>query len=132
MPQHLLVHQDVSAFCQTCPHPQDVTAVLVQLGFRVGFQMKADDQQAYMQLKPLPAQVHYEGSHGLSVVYLAGEDIDSDDEHAFPDHASRFWLYCAGEPEHVFQHTLETLATAFSLSWEPLTLDVVPQFQDAA
>lgn len=132
MLQHVLAHQDVNALCQTCPQPHKVTNALQPLGFRLGFQMKADDQQAYMQLKPLPAQFHYEGPHGLSVVYLAGEDINSDDEYAFPAHASRFRLYCAGEPEHVFQHTLETLATAFSLSWEPLTLDVVPHVQDAA
>ena len=129
----LFAHKDVGAFCQTCPHPQDVTTVLQSLGFRVGFQMNADDQQAYMQLKPLPAQIHYEGPGGMNIVYLAGEDIDIDDEHVFPKHASRFWLYCAGEPEQTFQYTLDTLANAFSLSWELLTIaTTVPHIQDAA
>ena len=132
MPQYLLAHQDVSAFCQTCPHQQDVITVLKPLGFRVGFQMQADNQQAYMQLKPLPAQVHYEGPHGMSVVYLAGEDIDVDDEYTFPKHASRFWLYCAGESEQTFKQTMNVLTGAFSLSWQPLTTTTVPHFQDAA
>ena len=88
-----VIHQDLSAFCQTCPHPTGCHKRTCLLGFSLAFQMKADDQQAYMQLKPLPAQFHYEGPYGMNVVYLAGEDIDSDDEHAFPVHASRFWFY---------------------------------------
>ncbi len=134
MLQYLLAHQDVSAFCQTCPRPQDVTSVLESLGFHVSFQMQADNQHAYMQLKPLPAQVHYEGPCGMNVVYLAGEDIDIDDEYAFPKHASRFWLYCAGESEQTFKQTMNVLTGAFSLSWKPLTIPAttVPHLKDVA
>ena len=127
-----VVHQDMSAFCQTCPDVQAVTAVLNPLGFRVAFHMDADDQQAYLQLAPLPEQCHYTGPCGMSVVYLAGEDgdLNADEDrdpntlNAFPAHASRFWFYCGAESKDVFQHTLDTLATAFSLSWEPPVANV--------
>lgn len=127
-----LTHQDLSAFCRTCPHTQDVTNVLALLGFSLAFQMKADNQQAYMQLKPLPAQLHFDGPYGMSVVYLAGEDINTDDEHTFPAHSSRFWFYQGGEPDQILQQTLDVLAAAFSLSWEPFALDCVPHLQDVA
>ena len=130
--QPLPPHQDMSAFCQTCIHPQDVTNILTLLGFSLAFQMKPDDQQAYMQLKPLPAQFHYEGPYGMNVVYLAGEDINTGDEDVFPVHASRFWLYRAGETDLIFQQAIDVLTTAFSLSWEPLTLNIVPSLQEVA
>jgi hypothetical protein len=116
---------------------QQVTAVLEPLGFRVKFHMAADDKQAYLQLAPLPEQCHYDGPSSMSVVYLAGRDPDptvDDDEDApdavplvpvvFPPHASRFWFYCGHESAEAFQRTLETLAVAFSLTWEPLVAPV--------
>ncbi len=132
MPQPSMTHHDASAFCQTCPDMQAVTTVLKPLGFSVAFHMQADDQQAYLQLAPLPEQCHYAGPFGMSVVYLAGEDSglnadednDLDTMNAFPAHASRFWFYCGGESKEVFQQTLDTLIAAFSLSWEPLAANV--------
>lgn len=130
-----VVHQNSTAFCQTCPTVKEVTHVLQPLGFYVSFHMEADDQQAYLQLAPLPKQCHYEGPCGLSVVYLAGEDTGLfDDEgdgsdttnNAFPAHASRFWCYCGAESLTMFQQTLDALATAFTLSWEPLVAPRVP------
>ena len=115
-PQPPLPHQEISAFCQTCPPPHEVTNVLVLLGFSLTFQMQADSQQAYLQLKPLPAQMHYEGPYGMNVVYLAGEDLNIDDECIFPAHASRFWLYPGNESEPLFQHVIDVLSNAFSLS----------------
>ncbi len=132
MSTFLVVHHDVSAFCQTCPDVQVVTSALKPLGFSVAFHMEADHRNAYLQLAPLPEQCHYDGPFGMSVVYLAGEDSDlnADEDrdpntlNAFPAHASRFWCYCGAESHALFQHTLDTLATAFSLSWEPLVANV--------
>src|SRR5438876_11386682 len=78
-----MVHQqedERSAFCATCPEPTDVSKVLAGQGCSLVFCMKAEDEGAYMDLPPLPAQFHYEGPGGVRVIYLAGPDVARDGE----------------------------------------------------
>jgi hypothetical protein len=115
-----------SPFCATCPSADDVTEALAPLGFTLVFQMKADTARAYTNLPPLPAQYHYEGQHGASVIYLAGKDIlilgDEVDEPAgarplpYPEHCSRFWI--AAPDAHVVLLVLRVLARLGSLKWQ--------------
>ena len=120
MSQSPVVHRDVSAFCLTCPQPQDVTRVLQAYGFRLSFEMKADAERAYLHLPPLPAQFHYDGPSGISVVYLAGKDYDEANHQPVPScikqYASRFWLYAGGNPT-MYEQMKQVLATRYSLSW---------------
>ncbi len=54
------------AFCATCPSPQEVTALLAKLGFRLAFQMEAqDDLKSGERLPALPSQYHYRDALGL-------------------------------------------------------------------
>jgi hypothetical protein len=120
---------DLTAFCASCPAAEEVTAALSPLGFTLAFQMRADTARAYTDLPPLPAQYHYEGPHGASVIYLAGKDMpclgdeDERDWGAFPPHASRFWLY-AGADAGAHEQTAQVLTSAWALTWLPL--DAVP------
>jgi hypothetical protein len=105
-----------SAFCATCPQPADVSNVLASQGCVLAFSMPAENEGAFMDLPPLPAQFHYEGPCGLRVIYLAGPDIALDGEH-FPLHQSRFWLY--GEHHQVaLQQVASVLAVRWSLTWQ--------------
>jgi hypothetical protein len=108
---------DLTAYCATCPAADDVTGMLVSLGFALVFQMKADDTQAYLQLAPLPAQFHYRDSQGTEVIYLAG--VDHENERPSPPYASRFWLY-AGADGRAHERAAEVLASTWSLRWLPL------------
>ncbi len=105
---------DLTAFCATCPSADEVTAALDPLGFTLVFQMKADDDQAYLHLAPLPAQFHYRDHCGTEVIYLAG--VDSEDEQPAPRHASRFWLY-GGADENAHKQTAQVLTTTWALTW---------------
>jgi hypothetical protein len=113
-------------FCATCPSANDVTEVLAPLGFTLVFQMKADPARASTNLPPLPAQYHYEGPRGTSVIYLAGKDIpmlgDEGDEPAgdrplpYPEHGSRFWI--AAPDAHAVLLVLRVLARLGLLKWQ--------------
>ncbi len=112
-----LTTTDLTAFCATCPSGDEVTAILASLGFALVFQMKADNDQAYLHLAPLPAQFHYRDDQGTEVIYLAG--IDLEDNQPVPPHASRFWLY-AGAEANAQEQVAQVLATAWALCWLPL------------
>ena len=120
---------DVTAFCSTCPDASEVTALLQSLGFRLVFEMEADDEQAYLHLPPLPAQFHYDGPQGTSVVFLAGKDVDIDGL-SVPPHASRFWAY-AGSDQDTLLRVTTALAARWTLTWQHA--DAPPQqFQEIA
>jgi hypothetical protein len=108
--------EERSAFCATFPQPADVSNVLADLGCSLAFSMPAEDEGAYMDLPPLPAQFHYEGPSGLRVIYLAGPDIALDGER-FPTHESRFWLY-GDHTQAAFQQVASVLAVRWSLRWQ--------------
>jgi len=112
-----LTTTDLTAFCATCPSGDEVTAILASLGFALVFQMKADNDQAYLHLAPLPAQFHYRDDQGTEVIYLAG--VDQEDEQPAPPHASRFWLY-AGAEANAQEQVAQVLTTAWALCWLPL------------
>ena len=105
-----------SAFCATCPQPADVSNVLANQGCVLAFIMPAENEGAYLDLPPLPAQFHYEGPCGLRVIYLAGPDVVLDGE-CFPAHKSRFWLY-GDHDQAVFQQIISKLSVRWSLSWQ--------------
>src|SRR5579863_8828958 len=106
---------ELEAFCATCPAAQEVSALLVRLGFRLAFQMDEQPDRS-SQLPPLPAQYHYkEDASGTEVIYLAGCDTPLAQE-VFPCHASRFWL-SAGADVQAFQQARSTLALSFQLAW---------------
>jgi hypothetical protein len=107
---------ECSAFCRTCPRPEEVSNVLDSLGFALDFTMPAEDEGAYMHVPPLPAQFQYEGPGGIRAIYLAGADSALDGER-FPDHQSRFWLY-EGHDHAVFQQVACVLAVRWSLTWQ--------------
>ena len=108
---------ELEAFCATCPPPQDVTALLAKMGFRLAFQMEAqDDLKAVVHLPALPAQYHYKDASGAEVIYLAGRDTPLEGGEVFPFHASRFWLY-PGANAQGFQLARSMLALSFQLSW---------------
>jgi hypothetical protein len=120
--------EECSAFCKTCPRPEEVTNVLVSLGLVLAFAMPAEDDGAYMQLPPLPAQFHYEGPGGVRAIYLAGPDIALDGER-FPDHQARFWLY-GGHNQAACQRIASALAVRWSLTWQ--RSEVSPSLQGVA
>lgn len=105
---------DVTAFCATCLSADEVNSMLASLGFTLIFQMKADDEQAYLHLAPLPAQFHFRDHHGTEVIYLAG--VDQDEEQPAPSHAARFWLY-AGADEYALKRAIQLLSATWSLTW---------------
>src|SRR6266487_1953476 len=83
---------EVEAFCVTCPSAEEVTTLLQTLGFELTFHMEIDHPPEYEQVPCLPAQFHFQDTHGNEVIFLAGRDTDLDGV-GFPEHASRFWLY---------------------------------------
>jgi hypothetical protein len=105
---------ELEAFCATCPPPQEVSALLARLGFRLTFQMDEQPDRS-SQLPPLPAQYHYkDDAHGTEVIYLAGRDTPLEGE-AFPCHASRFWLY-PGADIQAFHLAMSTLLLTYVLA----------------
>ncbi len=107
---------ELEAFCATCPAPEDVTTLLVKLGFHLDFQMGEQRDHQY-ELPPLPAQYHYKDASGTEVIYLAGRDYPlNEDGYSLPPHASRFWLY-AGADAQAFQLAAATLALHWQLAW---------------
>jgi hypothetical protein len=105
---------ELDAFCSTCPSPEEVTAQLAKLSFRLEFQMDEQRDHAF-QLPPLPAQYHYKDASGNEALFLAGRDIPLDGER-FPPHASRFWLY-AGADMQAFTLAQTTMALQWQFTW---------------
>ncbi|SRR5712692_1551226 len=62
--------QALTAFCATCPDPQEVTTILRGLGFSLTFQMEAILYPASSEAPDLPAQFHFQGHAGVEVIYL--------------------------------------------------------------
>ena len=112
--------QALTAFCATCPAPEEVAAFLYGLGFRLDFQLEAVHYAAYQQLPDLPAQYHFH-SLGIEMIYLAGKDSPLDGE-CFPRHASRFWAY-AGSDAQAFRRVVSTLSARWLLTWQRLDHD---------
>lgn len=109
--------QELLAFCRTCPAPQEVTAFMHTMGFRLVFQMPAYLPSASSAVAPLPAQFHYErGADGMSIIYLAGQDRADEAEERLPPHASRWWAYAGTDPD-VFGRVTHALAVKWSYSW---------------
>ncbi len=104
------------AFRATCPSPQEVTALLAKLGFRLAFQMEAqDDLKSGERLPALPSQYHYRDAFGTEVLYLAGRDTPLEGE-CYPLHASRFWLYAGANPQ-VFHLAQTRLSLSYQFTW---------------
>ena len=107
---------ELEAFCATCPAPEEVTMLLVKLGFHLEFQMDEQRDHPY-ELPPLPAQYHYKDASGTEVIYLAGRDYPlNEDGYSLPPHASRFWLYM-GANAQAYQLAASTLALQWQLAW---------------
>jgi hypothetical protein len=122
--------EELSAFCATCPLPEDVSTVLGSLGFLLAFTMPAEEHGTYMHLPPLPAQFHYDGPCGTEVIYLAGRDTPLEGE-VFPFHASRFWLY-TGADAQAFQLTMSTLAFRYQFTWRVPCEDAAHEQEEVA
>jgi hypothetical protein len=108
--------QALEAFCHTCPAPQEVTAFMRTMGFRLVFQLPAYLPSACSAVAPLPAQFHYERPDGVSVIYLAGPDRAVEEGKRFPPHASRWWVYAGSDPSALGQ-VLQALAITWSCTW---------------
>jgi len=107
---------ELHGFCTTCPPAEDVAALLARLGFRLAFQMEAqDDLKSAEHLPALPAQHHYKDAFGTEVLYLAGRDTPLEGE-SYPRHASRFWLYAGAHPQ-AFQLAQTRLSLAYQFTW---------------
>jgi hypothetical protein len=108
------------------PPVEDVTRLLQAYGFELAFHMDIDAPPQYEQLPPLPAQFHFQDSHGDEVIFLAGRDADMDGMY-LPEHASRFWLY-PGADRAASRRVADVLATRWSLAWR----SALPIHQDVA
>lgn len=117
---------ELHGFCVTCPPAENVTALLAVLGFRLAFQMEAQDDLKKVGHPPaLPAQYHYRDASGTEVLYLAGRDSALEGE-TLPAHSSRFWLY-AGAQYEGFQCARSALALAFQFTWRSPGEPAAPQ-----
>jgi hypothetical protein len=108
--------QELDAFCQVCPEPQEVTASMATMGFRLAFQLPAYQPSVTSAVAQLPAQFHYERPDGMSVIYLAGPDRAEDEGERFPPHASRWWAYAGSDLSALGQVT-HTLNLKWSCAW---------------
>jgi hypothetical protein len=108
--------QGLEAFCQACPPPEEVTAFLSLVGFRLVFQLPAYQPSATSEVAPLPAQFHYERYDGMSVIYLEGPDRAEDEGERFPPHASRWWVYAGSNPS-ALGHLTRVLKLRWNCSW---------------
>ena len=121
----------LTAFCASCPEPEEVEKALQNLGFHLSFSLAADEDDASTNgnLPPLPTQYHFEDEVGTYVIYLAGVDVPclADDEdvpeahttYRYPLHASRFWLTPGGHVLVAFR-VRDTLADLWTLNWQEL------------
>ena len=112
--------QELGAFCHICPAPQEVTAFMHTMGFRLVFQMPAYLPSATSAVAPLPAQFHFERADGMSIIYLAGQDRADEEEERLPPHASRWWVYEGTDPG-AFSRVTHALAVTWSCTWRRLS-----------
>lgn len=103
------------AFCETCPSPEQVTALLQRFSFTLVFQMDAVTYGQWQPVPDLPAQYHYRDEYGTEVIYLAGRDANIDGER-LPAHASRFWL-SPGRDEYAYRNIASALSTTYRFGW---------------
>src|SRR5215471_400272 len=96
---------ELEAFCHSCPEAQEVCTFLRQLGLRLDFEMEAFAPPLYSELSELPAQFHFADESGMSLIYLAGEDHDTEEGERLPVHQSRFWAYAGGDAQRFEQIT---------------------------
>jgi hypothetical protein len=127
MPKKDQQPDELEAYCLFCPAPEEVTTFLEQMGMHLEFQMDAVFPPANAGLAVLPAQFHFGGPAGMSIIYLAGEDSVTEDGEQLPPHKSRFWAY-PGADARAFGWITQRLALQWSLTWQS---PVSPQAQDA-
>jgi hypothetical protein len=120
MPKENQQADELEAFCLSCPAPEEMTTFLERLGMRLDFQMDAFLPPAYSELAQLPAQFHFEGPAGMSIIYLAGEDSAPEEGERLPPHKSRFWAFPGADP-HVFGWITRRLAVQWSCTWRRLS-----------
>ena len=106
---------EVEAFCVTCPSAEEVTTLLQTLGFELTFHMEIDHPPEYEQVPCLPAQFHFQDTHGNEVIFLAGRDTNLDGVQ-LPEHASRFWLY-PGADRAAYHRVATLLSVRLSFAW---------------
>jgi hypothetical protein len=121
MAQMKAASRALTAFCTTCPAPEEVTTFLQRLRLHLDFQLGAVHYAAYQQLPDLPAQYHYRSPGGDEVLYLAGQDSPLDGER-LPRHASRFWAY-PGSDAQAFRRLISALSARWLLTWQRLDHD---------
>jgi hypothetical protein len=109
-------HDELEAFCHSCPEPQEVKIFLKQLGLRLDFEMEAFAPPVYSELSELPAQFHFADVSGMSLIYLAGEDHTMEVGERLPAHKSRFWTYVGADKER-FEHITHLVALQWSFTW---------------
>jgi len=107
---------ELTAFCATCPPVERVTHALTSLGFHLTFEMAAPVRRPYLNIPPLPAQYHYQDTHGTQVIFLAGMDTDLDGQR-LPPHACRFFAY-PGADLAAFRRVTRSLAVLLAFSWQ--------------
>jgi hypothetical protein len=120
MPKQSQPADELEAFCLSCPAPEQVITFLERLGMRLDFQMDAFLPPAYSDLAQLPAQFHFEDASGMSIIYLAGEDMAPEDGEHLPPHKSRFWAY-PGTDAHLFGWVTLSVALQWSFTWRSLS-----------
>ena len=116
MPKKNQQAYELEAFCLSSLTKEEVTTFLERLGMRLDFQMDAFLPPAYSELARLPAQFHFEGPAGMSIIYLAGEDSAPEEGERLPPHRSRFWAY-PGADAHVFGWITQSVAHRWSFTW---------------
>lgn len=86
-------------YCAACPREELVTNLLKEAGYTLVKQLA------------VPAQYHYEGAYGVTIIYVAGYDssCDAQGKHP-PKHAARF--YARGNTDPRSQERLQQVMTA--------------------
>ena len=115
MPKKNQQHDELEAFCQSCPAPEEVSTFLERLGMRLDFQMEACPPLISSGLAVLPAQFHFADASGNSILYLAGEDSPLEEGKRLPPHKSRFWAY-SGSDANIFGQVIRSMALQWALS----------------
>lgn len=118
---------NLSAFCATRPHPDEVKAFLRPLGFTLEFSMPATvytTRRKPRSLVPaipiLPAQYHYRDRYGTEIIFLAGKDASWQIGGTYPRHESRWWLY-HGSSQYSYNFVKQELSAKWRLQWTPFT-----------
>jgi hypothetical protein len=107
---------ELEAFCHSCPDPEEVKIFLKQLGLHLDFQMEAFAPPMYSEHSAVPAQFHFADDSGMSLIFLAGEDHDTEERERLPIHKSCFWAY-VGADEQRFERITHLVALQWSFSW---------------